>query len=186
MTGLVTLWLPILLSAVFVFVVSAIVHMLPLWHRNDFPAVPNEERVRTALGPLAIPPGDYVVPRASTSAEMRTPEYARKLEEGPVLMMTVMPNAPVNMARNMALWFLYTLAVSFFAAYIASRALPPASDDLAVFRFAGATAFIGYAVALWQNSIWYNRSWRLTLIDTFDGLIYALLTAGVFGWLWPR
>jgi hypothetical protein len=55
-----------------------------------------------------------------------------------------------------------------------------------VFRFAGTTAFIGYSVALWQMSIWYRRAWSTTIKATVDGLIYALLTAGVFGWLWPR
>ena len=84
------------------------------------------------------------------------------------------------------MWFVYLLVVSYFAAYIASRALAPGAYYLEVFRFAGATAFIGYAVALWQMSIWYHRSWGTTIRNTIDGLIYGLLTAGVFGWLWPR
>ncbi|HEX7420299.1 MAG TPA: hypothetical protein VF505_10460 [Thermoanaerobaculia bacterium] len=37
MTALTALWLPILLSALFVFIVSSIIHMAPLWHKNDFP-----------------------------------------------------------------------------------------------------------------------------------------------------
>jgi hypothetical protein len=57
---------------------------------------------------------------------------------------------------------------------------------LRVFRFVGVTAFIGYTVALRQMSIWYRRAWSTTLKATVDGLIYALLTAGTFGWLWPR
>jgi hypothetical protein len=82
-------------------------------------------------------------------------------------------------------WFLYCVVVGVFAAYIASRAVEPGGDYLQVFRFAGSTAFLGYTMALWQSSIWYHRSWKTNLINTFDGLIYALLTAGVFGWLWP-
>jgi len=78
-----------------------------------------------------------------------------------------------------------TLVVSF-AAYMAGRALPPGTIYLQVFRFIGATAFIGYTLALWQMSIWYRRSWSLTIKATIDGLVYALLTAGTFGWLWPR
>jgi hypothetical protein len=35
-------------------------------------------------------------------------------------------------------------------------------------------------------SIWYSRAWINTIKSTIDGLIYALLTAGTFGWLWPR
>ena len=47
-------------------------------------------------------------------------------------------------------------------------------------------AFACYAIAGWQDSIWFKRSWSTTLKNTFDGLIYALVTAGTFGWLWPR
>jgi hypothetical protein len=97
-----------------------------------------------------------------------------------------MPAGPISMKKNLIQWFLFTLAVSVFAAYVAGRALPAGSPYLAVFRFVGTTAFIGYSVALWQTSIWYARSWSLSAKSTVDGLIYALLTAGVFGWLWPR
>ncbi|HEX2835236.1 MAG TPA: hypothetical protein VHW00_19640 [Thermoanaerobaculia bacterium] len=186
MTGIVALWLPIVLSAVIVFVASSIIHMFHLWHRNDYPQVPNQDAVRDALRPLAIPPGDYMIPRAHTAKEMREPAFQKKVEEGPVIVMTVLPNGPFNMTRNLILWFVYLLIVSTFAAYISGRALRPGTHYLEVFRFAGATAFIGYSVALWQMSIWYRRAWSMTIKATIDGLIYALLTAGTFGWLWPR
>ncbi len=186
MTALTALWLPILLSAVFVFIASSIIHMAPLWHRGDYPRLPNEDAVTSALRPLAIPPGDYLLPRAKGMDEFRTPEFQEKIRQGPVMMMTVMPNRAMSMARNLTLWFIYCLVVNFFAAYIASRALPPGTHYLQVFRFIGATAFLGYVLALWQMSIWYWRAWSMTIKATFDGLIYALLTAGTFGWLWPR
>jgi hypothetical protein len=78
------------------------------------------------------------------------------------------------------------VVVGVFAAYVAGRALPPGSHYLHVFRFAGVAAFLAYSVALWQMSIWYQRAWSITIKSTIDGLIYALLTAGTFGWLWPR
>ena len=90
------------------------------------------------------------------------------------------------MSMSLALWFVYSVTVGIFAAYITGRALSQGAHYLAVFRFAGCTAFLGYAAALWQNSIWYKRAWSSTLKSTVDGLVYALLTAGVFGWLWPR
>jgi hypothetical protein len=186
MTSLFALWLPILLSAVLVFIASSVIHMTNLWHKNDYPKVPNEEAVRNALRPLAIPPGDYMVPRAASGKEMRTPEFMQKVDQGPVLVLTVLPNRQFSMGRSLALWFLYTLLVSWLAAYIASRALPAGTEYLKVFQLAGATAFTGYAVALVQMSIWYQRSWTLTVKHIVDGLIYALLTAGVFGWLWPQ
>jgi hypothetical protein len=159
--------------------------MTPLWHRNDYPKMPNEDKLMDAVRPLAIPPGDYMVPRPS-SAEMRTPEFAEKLRKGPVMIVTVMPNRMQSMARNLGLWFFYCATVGFFAAYVAGRALPPGTDYLRVFQLVGATAFIGYSMALWQMSIWYSRAWINTIKATMDGLIYALLTAGTFGWLWPR
>ncbi len=186
MTDLFTLWLPILLSAVFVFVASSVIHMVLPWHRSDYPRVPNEDRVLDALRPLAIPPGDYMIPRASSHKDLRAPEFLEKMKKGPVMVVTVLPNGMMAMARNLTLWFVYSALVGYFAAYIASRALPPGSPYLRVFQFVGASAFLGYSVALWQMSIWYRRAWSTTVKATIDGLIYALLTAGTFGWLWPR
>ncbi|MEZ5065431.1 MAG: hypothetical protein R3B81_11920 [bacterium] len=162
MTGFESLWLPIVLSAVFVFVLSSIIHMGPFWHRSDYPGVPDEDRLRDAVRPLMPPPGDYMVPRASSGAELNTPEFMDKMKQGPVFLLTVLPNGAWSMGRNLALWFVYLLVVSFFSAYVAGRALPPGTHYLNVFRFAGATAFIGYAVSLWQMSIWYRRAWSLT------------------------
>jgi len=186
MTELSALWLPILLSSVIVFVASSVIHMALPWHKSDYPKVPNEDKVMDALRPLAIPPGDYMIPRPSKMQEMRSPEFIEKMNKGPVMIVTVLPNGPARMGRNLVLWFIYLAIVSLFAAYVAGRALPSGAEYLSVFRFAGAAAFLGYSVALWQMSIWYRRAWSTTIKLTVDGLIYALLSAGVFGWLWPR
>jgi hypothetical protein len=186
MTGLSALWLPILLSSVIVFVVSSILHSVLPWHKSDYQRVPEEDKVMDALRPLAIPPGDYILPRPLKRDDMRSPEFQDKMKKGPIMVLTVMPKGPMSMGRSLGLWFVYTAAVSFFAAYVAGRAVPAGAPYLHVFRFAGATAFIGYSVALWQMSIWYRRKWSTTIKATIDGLIYALLTAGTFGWLWPR
>jgi hypothetical protein len=186
MTALMALWLPILLSAVFVFIASSIIHMTPGWHSGDYPPVPDEEALRAAVGPMAIPPGDYMVPRAMTMKEMKTPEFEAKLKQGPVLILTVAKNEGFAMGPTLALWFIYCIVISVFSAYIAGRALAPGASYLEVFRFAGTSAFFCYSVALWQMSIWYKRKWSVTIRYTIDGLIFALLTAGTFGWLWPR
>lgn len=181
MVSLASLWLPILLSAVFVFLLSSIVHMLLPWHRNDFRPLPEEDVARAAL---RVPAGDYVMPYAAGMEAMKSPEYTRKVEEGPVAIVSVIP-AGNRMGRNLALWFVYSLVVSLFAAYVASRALGPGADYIDVFRFAGTTAFAGYALALWQGVVWFGRSAATTLRSTIDGLLYALVTAGTLGWLWP-
>ncbi|MEP6996678.1 MAG: hypothetical protein ABI900_03465 [Betaproteobacteria bacterium] len=187
MTGLSALMLPILLSAVLVFVASSIIHMLlPWWHKSDYPKLPNEDGLRNALRPLAIPPGDYMVPRPSSTEDMRSPEFIEKLKQGPVMVVTVMPNGTFSMSRNLVLWFLYCVVVGLFAACIAALALPPGAPYPRVFQIVAAAAFAGYVLALWQMSIWYRRAWTTTVKSSIDGLIYALLTAAAFGWLWPQ
>jgi hypothetical protein len=186
MITIASLWLPILLSAVIVFIASSVIHMGPFWHRSDYPRMPREAEVLSALRPLAIPPGDYLIPRASGMQEMRSREFKDKLNQGPVAVITVMPNPVMSMPRNLVQWFVYVVVVSIFCAYIAGRTLPAGTPYLRVFQIVGATGFIGYALALCQLSIWYRRSWSLTLKAALDGLIYGALTAGTFGWLWPR
>lgn len=186
MTGLTVLWLPILLSAVIVFIASALIHMVLPWHKGDYRSVANEEQVSAALRPFAIPPGDYMLPRPSGSADLKSPEFLERVRQGPNIIMTVLPNAQWSMGRNLSLWFLYCLVVSIIAAWVTGLVAPAGSDYHAVFHFICITSFLGYAVALWQMSIWWRRSWMTTFKATVDGLIYALLTAATFAWLWPR
>ena len=185
MTGMHALWLPILLSAVFVFIMSSIIHMLSPWHKGDYPRIPHEDEVRAALAPLAIPPGDYMVPRPAQRADMKSPEYLAKLEEGPVLVVTVMRNGMMNMGKNMGMWFVYLLVVGTFAAFVTGRALPPGASADRVRLFAGLSAFMSYALGLWQMSIWYQRSLSNTMKATVDAVIYGAITAFTFSWLWP-
>jgi hypothetical protein len=186
MTGLVSLWLPILLSAVIVFVASSVIHMMSPWHKSDYPKLPNEDAFRSAVGPLNIPEGDYMIPRPNARGDLKSPEFLSKVEQGPNVVMTVMPNGPFSMTRSLGLWFVYVIVVSAFAALVAEKALAPGTIYMRVFKFSGTVAFVGYALALWQMSIWYRRAWSTTIKATVDGLIYAALTAGTMGWLWPR
>jgi len=186
MVSVTSLALPILISAVLVFLASWLVHMLLPFHRHDFKKVPAEDDLMDALRKLNIPPGDYMIPHAGSPEGMRSPEYAEKIKKGPMLTMTVMKHGSINMGSNLLQWFIYCLVVNMIAAYVATRALGPGAHYLQVFRFAGCTAFVGYAVALWQDSIWYKRSWGTTFRNTIDGLLYGCLTAGTLGWLWPK
>lgn len=185
MVPLMSLWLPILLAAVFVFVVSSIIHMLLRYHNNDFRAVPSEDGVMEALGKFNIPPGDYVLPHAPSSGGLKSPQFIEKVNKGPVAFFTVMEKGMPKMGGSLTMWFLYCVLVGIFAGYLTGRALGPGTHYLEVFRFAGTVAFAGYGLALLQNSIWYKRNWASTLKSVFDALIYGLFTAGTFGWLWP-
>ena len=180
-----SLWLPILLSAVFVFVLSAVIHMALPWHKNDFKQMPDEDNIRAALRPFKVPPGDYMLPMC-TGGNYNSPEFKAKLDEGPNQVVTVLPNGSSSMGPTFVQWFGYLVLVSFFVAYVASRSLAADAHYLAVFRIVGTVAFLAHAAALWPQSIWFRRSWSTTLKSTIDGLVYALVTAGTFGWLWPR
>ena len=186
MTPLVALWLPIVVAAVLIFIVSSIIHMALPWHKNDYPAVPDEDRAMTAMRPLALAPGDYMLPRAGSMDVFKTPEFQAKLAQGPVVMMTVLPNGGSDMRGSLIKWFIFTLVVSLLAGYAASIALAPGATYGAVFRVVAVAAFMGYSLAHWPLLIWYRRALGTTVRTTIDGLIYALVTAGAFGWLWPR
>lgn len=185
MTPLDQLWLPILCSSVAVFFLSAVVNMAPLWHKNDYPRREDQEGIMNALAPFTIAPGEYLLPRAKNREEMQSPEYLQKLNNGPVIMMTVWKYGSTPMTMTFIYWFIYTTIISLFAAYIAGRALPSGAEYLAVFRYTGTTAFLGYSAAIWQFTIWFNKPLKSSLKMSFDGILYALCTAGMFGWLWP-
>ena len=186
MVPVTSLWLPIVLAAVLVFVISSVIHMMLPYHRTDFASLPAEDDVMDALRRFKIPPGDYLIPCAGSPDRMRSAEFQEKMTRGPVAMMTMMESGPPRMGKPLAWWFVYSLIVGLFAGYVASRVLGTGASYREVFRITGTVAFVGYSLALWQNAIWYKRSVSATTKSTFDGLIYALLTAGVFGWLWPH
>jgi len=181
-----TLWLPIGLSAVIVFVASSVIHMVTPFHRGDLQRLPDEDSVQEALRGFSIPPGDYALPHAGSPAGMKAPAFLERMNKGPIALITLSPGGPPAMGKQLGLWFVYLLVVSTLSAYVAGRALGANADYLSVFRFAGTTAFIAYSLALPQNSIWWRRNWAMTFKTMVDGLIYGLLTGGTFGWLWPR
>jgi len=184
MTFIAALWLPILLSAVVVFIASSIIHMAPLWHRNELQAPPDADRLQDAMRPFQLQPGEYMLPRPKDMKDCNTPEFIEKLNRGPNFIMTVLANGPMSMSRPLVQWFIFVVVVSVLTAYLAGATLAADATYLAVFRVAGTTSFIAYAAGVWPQSIWYHRPWSTTLKHTVDGLIYGLLTGGVFGWLW--
>jgi hypothetical protein len=181
-----SLWLPIVVSAVIVFIVSSVIHMATPFHKGDMRALPREEDVMNALRPFGIPPGDYGMPHAGSMEAMRSAAFREKMRKGPIAFMTVRPPGEMSMSSPLMLWFLYSIVISFFAAYIASATLERGTEYLKVFQIVGCVAFIGYALSLPQMSIWWSRSWGTTIRTMIDGLIYGLMTGGTFGWLWPR
>jgi hypothetical protein len=186
MISLTALWFPILLSAVIVFFASFIMHMVLSYHKSDYRKLPDEERITDALRSAGVTRGPaYFFPYFSFK-ELKSAPAIEKMKRGPVGLLNVLPSGPPAMGKNMVQWFLYCLAISTFAAYLSGRLLAPGTAFLQVFRVVGIVAWLGYGAAHVQESIWAGRSWVVTLKHLIDSVIYAAITAGTFGWLWPK
>jgi hypothetical protein len=173
-------------SAVFVFIASSIIHMVLPIHKSDYRKLPNEEKLLEAMRSETLPTGLYHFPHAASMKECGSPEMVEKFKKGPVGLLTVMPSGAPAMGGFLAKWFVYCLLVGLFTAYLAGRTLAPGTHYLAVFRVAGTAAFMGYGLGHFVNSVWGGQPWSNTIKHIIDGLLYGLLTAGTFGWLWPR
>jgi hypothetical protein len=179
------LWQPIVIAAVLVFIVSSLVHMVFGWHKADCRALPNEEAVRNALRSPGLSPGFYMTPWADSPKACGTPEMKAKFEQGPVAHVTVLPNGMPVMGKFLSQWFVYTLLVGALTAYVAWHALGAGAPYLTVFRITGAVSFGIYGLSAMVDAIWKGQQWGSAFKFIFDGLLYALVTAGAFGWRWP-
>lgn len=185
MVLLAALWMPILLSAVVVFIASSILHMVLPYHQGDYKQLPDEEKLLAGLRAANLQKGLYMFPFGSHK-EMNTPAMKEKFTRGPVGTMMLYQSGPPVMGKFLGLWFVFCLLVSFLDAYLTGHTVAAGARYLTVFRVAGAAGFMGYGLGPLVNSIWKGQPWGMTIKEVVDGLIYALLTAGVFGWLWPR
>lgn len=185
MVTITSLWLPILVGTVFAFFASAIFHMMLPIHRKDYKKLPSEDKIRDAIREANVPPGNYMYPHAKDMKDSQSPEMMEKFKEGPVGVLTAMASGPPAMGKALGQWFVFCLVVSVFVAYLTSRTLDPGLDYLAVFRVSATLAFMGYGMGEATNSIWKGQSWGNTWRGMMDAFIYALMTGGAFGWLWP-
>ena len=186
MVTLTELWMPIVVSAVAVFVVSSLIHMVVKWHAPDYSGLSNEDAVRDALRKGGVAPGFYVFPFCKGMKDMASPEMVKKYTEGPVGHVVIRPSGAPNMGKYLGAWFGYCVLVSFFLAYLAAHTVAKGTAYLEVFRVVGTAAFLVYGLSQLLDAIWKGQRLSATAKYVLDGLLYALFTAGVFGWLWPR
>jgi hypothetical protein len=182
---LAALWLPIVLSAVIVFVASSILHMMLKYHQSDCFQIPNEDQVLAGMRSAEVKPGYYHFPY-TTHQGMKSPATQEKFKQGPVGFLTVLPSGPPALGKYLGSWFAYCLLIGFFTAYLTWHTVAQGAHYPVVFRIAGAASFMAYGIGPLANSIWKGQPWSMTIKEAIDGLIYGLLTGGTFGWLWPR
>jgi hypothetical protein len=185
MIAIADLWLPILLAAVFVFVVSSLIHMVVQFHKKDYGKLPNEEAVLAALRASNVAPGQYVFPCATSMKEMSTPEMLEKYKRGPVGSAIVRPSGVPTIGKALLQWFVYCIVIGLFTAYVAGLTLGRGVECMLVFRVTATVSFLGYGLYAAMDSIWKGQRWGSTAKYWVDGLLYALVTGATFCWLWP-
>ncbi|HET7042571.1 MAG TPA: hypothetical protein VFI13_11150 [Gemmatimonadales bacterium] len=184
MVSLGQLWIPILAAAVACHLIGFLMWVVMPHHRSDFTPTPDESGLRN-LWKGKIAPGLYIVP-FGTHETMRNPEMKAKREEGPNAFITVLPNGMGNMGIQQGKNVLFHALVSCFVAYLASATLPIGTDYLKVFQVAGTAAILAYGFTWGHQTIWFGQPFRVSMKYAFDGIVMGLVTAGIFGWLWPR
>ena len=185
MVSLAQLWLPILASAIGVFIASSLVHMVLKWHNTDYRKLPNEDEVRGALKSSAHAPGMYFVPHMMDHSAIAKPENQQKFVEGPIALVTIRKPGPPKMGPYLVQWFILSLVVSVVAGYLASRTVPAGASFLAVCRPTSIVAFMAYGIGSLTDMIWWGRPRDVVAKDLVDAAIYAVVTACVFAVLWP-
>ncbi|MHC4099923.1 MAG: hypothetical protein ACYS15_10120 [Planctomycetota bacterium] len=183
--SVVDLWLPILLSAVGVFIAAFLAHMVVPHHKGDWGKVPDEDGFLEAVRSRSIAAGQYMFPFCDMS-DMKDEEKKKRYAAGPHGVMVVWPGMP-NMGKNLVLTFIFYLVVGFCVAYVGTLAFRghPSLDYMQVFRVTGTVAILSYCLGGIPGTIWFGHSWRSQIMYIIDGVVYALITAGFFGWLWP-
>lgn len=175
------LWMPIIVSAALVWVASSIMHMVLPFHKGEYKGLPDEAKLNAALEGVA--PGNYMFPWCGNMADMKSPEYLAKVEKGPNGILAVWKGG-VNFGQNLTLTLLCYVLIGVFVAYVAWYSGGLGDKYLHTFRVCGASAFLAYGLGHLPRAIWYKDPGALTCV--FDGLVYSLLTAGTFAWLWPK
>ena len=186
MNALLSLWLPILLSAVVVFVISSLVHMVLKWHASDYSALANEDAVRDAIRAGNPAPGRYVVPHCTDMKDMGSEAMLKKYQEGPVGHVTLLPNGAPNMGKYLGQWFLWSLAIAVVAAYLTTQLFGlDHGHARAAAKLVFAVSFIAHGFGTVSESIWGGRPWSQSAKYLLDAALYAGGSGLVFYWLWP-
>ena len=181
-----SLILPVLLSAALAWIAAALIWTVLPWHKKDFAPLPDEAGTLANLAAQDLAAGQYMFPYADTPAAMKEERVSKAFEEGTAGFITVLPRGIPNMGRNMALSAILNVLVASLVACVACLTLAPGADYMTVFRVTAVATWLAYGTGTVYDAIWFGRPWSGVFKGFGDALIYALLTGGAFGWLWPE
>ncbi|HKS80880.1 MAG TPA: hypothetical protein VJR23_05200 [Candidatus Acidoferrales bacterium] len=180
-----SLCIPILVSAIAVFIVSSILHMVLPYHRSDYKPLPDEDKLLEPLRNAKLPRGLYNFPFC-TPKDMKSPEKIEKFKKGPVGFLVLYPNEAPAMSKFLTLWFLFCLVVSACVGLIAARIIPPGHHRHHIVHIVGFTSFLVYGVSRLSDGVWKGQPWSNVIKEVIDGAIYGAVTGLTFAFLWPR
>ena len=179
------LLLPIVFSAVVVFVLSSLMHMVVKWHNGDYLKLPDEKGFNRVMRKEPLPPGQYIFPHCIDPKEAASAAGIEKFQQGPVGVMYVRPSGQMQLGPFLGKWMLFLVVVSVLVAYVARMSLAAGADGGVVFRVTGVVAWLAYSFAGPADSIWMGKPWPVTIKHMIDGLAYGLGTGAMFSWMWP-
>jgi len=87
---------------------------------------------------------------------------------------------------NLVKTFLSYLVISAIVGYLAGIGLMPGAEYMDVFRVVGTAAFLAYCMGSLANDFFMGKPTRFIITCLIDGVVFAMVTAGVFAWLWPE
>ena len=179
MDFLINLWLPVLLTAIALFIASSVCWTVLPHHENDFEKADSEDELMSSIRQLNLKPGKYMFPFMKHS-EQSQQEMIDKYTAGPrgTLVLWDMP----NMGRNLGLTFVFFLLIAIVTAYIGWEALGADAGFLKVFQIIGALSVLVHCSSGQLNAIWFPRK---TSMDFVDGIAYGIITGLIFALLWP-
>jgi hypothetical protein len=182
---LIPLWLPILLSAAAIWVISIIASMALPHHKKDFIGLPDEDGFMDYIRRSGIKPGNYLFPDFRDREAMNSEKVQKALKEGPVGHLSVW-QPPLTMAGKLVATFIVYLVVSILIAYLTRVALPGPAEFAKVFQIAATAGILAYSFSFIPNGIWFG-AYKRTLIASFiDGIGYGLIAGVIFAWRWPH
>lgn len=176
------LWLPILLAGVATHVASTLAWMVLPHHKPEWKKLPAEDELLGLLDAHQSPAGQYMFRFCEDSAQMNSDEFKRKLQGG-CKGMLVLWDTPLNMGKAIGLTVAYFLLAAFLIGYIASIAFAPGeTDKLDIFALVFTAGVLCHALGPYPAAFWFRQKTAMTVVD---GLVFALITAGIFTLLWP-
>jgi hypothetical protein len=117
MVSLAELWMVVLLAGVLCWFASASIHMFIKYHNADYQVLSNEPEVSAALVASSPKPALYTMPYCLDMQAMSEQPMQKKFDDGPVAMITVMPNGMPPMSKLLSQQIVFFIIGSLLIAF---------------------------------------------------------------------